>query len=94
MITEINKDNIEKFLDKEITIRLSPSFVHLILSHFKIYIRNEQISDEEIFQNSIKEMEERYGSGCDEEIDAHFRGGIWYREQSKKSKQYYRGIQI
>ena len=67
MITEINKDNIEKFLDKEITIRLSPIF---------------------------EEMEERYGSGCDEEIDAHFRGGIWYREQSKKSKQYYRGIQI
>lgn len=43
----------------------------------------QEISDEEIFKQSIKEMEERYGSGCDEEIDAHFRGAIWYREQLK-----------
>ena len=44
-----------------------------------------EISDKEIFKQSIKEMEEIYGSGCHEEIDAHFRGAIWYREQTKKA---------
>ena len=44
----------------------------------------KEISDEEIFKHSIKAMEERYGSGCDEEIDAHFRGAVWYREQLKQ----------
>ena len=47
----------------------------------------QEISDEEIFKQSIKEMEEWYGSDCKEEIDAHFRGAKWmqkwYREQLK-----------
>ena len=43
-----------------------------------------EISDEEIFKQSVLAMEERYGSGCDEEIDAHFRGAVWYREQLKQ----------
>ena len=42
-----------------------------------------EISDEEIFKQSVLAMEERYGSGCNEEIDAHFRGAIWYKEQLK-----------
>jgi hypothetical protein len=29
-------------------------------------------------------MEDWYGSDCKEEIDAHFRGAIWYREQLKQ----------
>lgn len=29
-------------------------------------------------------MEERWGSGCEEEIDAYFRGAVWYREHLKK----------
>jgi hypothetical protein len=45
-----------------------------------------EISDEEIFKHSIKTMEERYGSGCDAEIDAYFRGAVWYREQLKKKQ--------
>jgi len=47
-----------------------------------------EISDEEIFKQSIKEMEEWYGSDCKEEIDSHFRGAKWmqkwYREQLKQ----------
>jgi hypothetical protein len=47
-----------------------------------------EISDEDIFKQSIKEMEEWYGSGCKEEIDSHFRGAKWmkkwYREQLKQ----------
>ena len=42
-----------------------------------------EISDDEIFKQSVLAMEERYGSGCDEEIDAHFRGAVWHREQLK-----------
>jgi hypothetical protein len=44
----------------------------------------QEISDEEIFKQSVLAMEERYGSGCYEEIDAHFRGAVWYREQLKQ----------
>jgi hypothetical protein len=45
---------------------------------------NEMVSDEEIFKQSIKEMEEWYGSGCDSEIDAYFRGAKWMQKQLKK----------
>ena len=41
-------------------------------------------TDKEIFNNSIEIMEEWYGSGCEEEIDAYFRGAVWYREQLKQ----------
>ena len=43
-----------------------------------------EISDDEIFKQSVSAMEEYYGSGCETEIDAYFRGAIWYREQLKK----------
>ena len=53
--------------------------------HWKtsLIIHTPELSDEEIFKQSVSAMEERYGSGCDEEIDAHFRGAVWYREQLK-----------
>lgn len=38
-------------------------------------------SDEEIFKKSIEIMEDWYGSGCKEEIDAHFRGAKWLRDK-------------
>ena len=38
-------------------------------------------SDEEIFQKSIEIMEEWYGNGCETEIDGHFRGAKWMKEQ-------------
>lgn len=40
-------------------------------------------SDEESFNESIRIMEEWYGSGCTEEIDAHFRGAKWMRDKIK-----------
>jgi len=57
---------------------------HSILSKAKEMESSQEISDEEIFKQSVLAMEERYGSGCDEEIDAHFRGAVWYREQLKQ----------
>lgn len=45
---------------------------------------NEMVSDEELFQRAIKAMEEHYGSGCDSEIDAYFRGAKWMQKQLKK----------
>ena len=43
----------------------------------------EKLIDKDIFDQAILAMEEMYGSGCDSEIDAYFRGAIWYREQLK-----------
>ena len=43
-------------------------------------------SDEEIFNKSIEIMEEWYGSGCKEEIDAHFRGAKWVIKQIKQQE--------
>lgn len=42
-----------------------------------------EISDEEVFNQSILAMEEWYGSGCDSEIDAYFRGAKWMQKQLK-----------
>ena len=60
---------------------------HSILSKAKEMESSQEISDEEIFKQSIKEMEEWYGSDCKEEIDAHFRGAKWmqkwYKQQLK-----------
>ncbi len=45
-----------------------------------------EISDEEIFKQSVLAMEEHYGYGCETEIDAYFRGAVWYREHLKLYK--------
>jgi len=47
----------------------------------------KEITDEEIFKQSVLVMEERYGSGCDKEINAHFRGAVWYREQLNSNSE-------
>ena len=46
----------------------------------------EKLIDKDIFNQAILAMEEMYGSGCDAEIDAYFRGAVWYREQLKQSQ--------
>ena len=40
--------------------------------------------DKDIFDQAILAMEEMYGSGCDAEIDAYFRGAKWMQKQLKK----------
>jgi len=47
----------------------------------------KEISDEELFQQAILAMEEWYGSGCDSEIDAYFRGAKWMQKQLKGGNQ-------
>ena len=37
----------------------------------------EKLIDKDIFDQAILAMEEMYGSGCDAEIDAYFRGAKW-----------------
>ena len=46
--------------------------------------RVQKLIDKDIFNQAVLAMEEMYGSGCDAEIDAYFRGAIWYREQLKQ----------
>jgi hypothetical protein len=40
-------------------------------------LRVEKLIDKDIFNQAILAMEEMYGSGCDSEIDAYFRGAKW-----------------
>jgi hypothetical protein len=42
------------------------------------------ISDKVLFEQAIVAMEEIYGSGCETEIDAYFRGAKWILKQINK----------
>lgn len=44
----------------------------------------EKLIDKDIFNQAILAMEEMYGSGCDAEIDAYFRGAKWMQNQLKQ----------
>jgi hypothetical protein len=44
----------------------------------------KKLIDDEIFKQAIKAMEEHYGSGCETEIDAYFRGAKWMQKQFKQ----------
>lgn len=46
----------------------------------------QKLIDKDIFDQAVLEMEEHYGSGCDTEIDAYFRGAKWMQEQFNKEK--------
>lgn len=41
------------------------------------------ISDDVLFEQATVAMEEVYGSGCETEIDAYFRGAKWMLKQLK-----------
>lgn len=43
----------------------------------------QKLIDKDIFDQATLTMEEHYGSGCTEEIDAYFRGAKWMQEQLK-----------
>lgn len=46
--------------------------------------RVQKVLDKDIFDQATLAMEEHYGSGCETEIDAYFRGAKWMQEQFKK----------
>lgn len=46
----------------------------------------EKLIDKDIFDQATLAMEEHYGSGCETEIDAYFRGAKWMQEQLNKEK--------
>lgn len=41
-------------------------------------------SDKVLFEQATVAMEEIYGSGCETEIDAYFRGAKWMQKQFNK----------
>ena len=41
----------------------------------------QKFSDKILFEQATVAMEEIYGSGCDAEIDAYFRGAKWMQKQ-------------
>lgn len=40
----------------------------------------QKLIDKDIFDQATLAMEEMYGSGCETEIDAYFRGAKWMQE--------------
>jgi hypothetical protein len=59
---------------------------HYILGYTQCQedMKQEQLSDKVLFEQAILAMEEHYGSGCETEIDAYFRGLKWMQEQLNK----------
>ena len=51
-------------------------------------LRVQKLIDKDIFDQATLAMEERYGSGCTEEIDAYFRGAKWMEKSIKEKKDY------
>jgi len=47
----------------------------------------QKLIDKDIFDQAILAMEEMYGSGCETEIDAYFRGAKWMQKQFKQQEQ-------
>ena len=44
---------------------------------------NEMLLDKVLFEQATVAMEEHYGSGCETEIDAYYRGAKWMQKQFK-----------
>jgi len=44
----------------------------------------QKLIDKDIFNQAVLAMEEHYGSGCETEIDAYFRGAKWMQKQFNK----------
>ena len=57
----------------------------------------QKLIDKDIFNQAILAMEEMYGSGCETEIDAYFRGAKWMQkniyteEQVREAMEFARG---
>ena len=60
--------------------------IHHSVDTNEMIFSQTEISDDKLFQQAIKAMEEMYGSGCDSEIDAFFRGAKWMQQQLKQPK--------
>jgi len=58
------------------------------LSNAKIMqdLRVQKLIDKDIFDQATLAMEEHYGSGCETEIDAYFRGAKWMQENLKNKQ--------
>ena len=41
----------------------------------------QKLIDKDIFDQATLAMEEHYGSGCETEIDAYFRGAKWMQQK-------------
>jgi hypothetical protein len=89
------KEEIEKLAEEfypptTTDLICSPKLVRL--GYMKGYIqcqedmKQEQLSDKVLFEQAILAMEEHYGSGCETEIDAYFRGLKWMQEQLNKQE--------
>ena len=46
--------------------------------------RVQKLIDKDIFDQATLAMEEHYGSGCETEIDAYFRGAKWMQQELNK----------
>jgi hypothetical protein len=82
-MSDKKQSSVKLYTEKEIRKFLnSPIQEELTVDEFISKLTPIELpTDEEIFKQSIKEMEEWYGSDCKEEIDSHFRGAKWMRDK-------------
>jgi hypothetical protein len=82
-----NKQIMKLYTEEQVKEILKSTHIHtdndvdMILPQFTPI---ELPTDEEIFNQAILAMEEMYGSGCDAEIDAYFRGAKWMQNLLKQ----------
>ena len=54
----------------------------------------QKLIDKDIFDQAVLAMEEHYGSGCETEINAYFRGAKWMEQNLKSIKNLYTEEQV
>lgn len=80
----LGNDDIPSPIPKVITEALDILLNYHIVDTNEMVEAAEKLIDKDIFDQAILAMEEHYGSGCDTEIDAYFRGAKWMQKQLKK----------
>lgn len=80
----LGNDDIPSPIPKVITEALDILLNYHIVDTNEMVEAAEKLIDKDIFDQATLAMEEHYGSGCDTEIDAYFRGAKWMQKQLKK----------
>ena len=85
IIYEYEYDDIQ-FIGNIFTLYVEVQKNEEIISNAKIMHdqRVQKLIDKDIFNQAILAMEEHYGSGCETEIDAYFRGAKWMQKELNK----------
>ena len=82
-IININEYNKVQFIGNIYTLYTEVQKNEEIVNNADIMheLRVQKLIDKDIFDQATLAMEEHYGSGCETEIDAYFRGAKWMQQK-------------